>query len=310
MHRRLSACIVNWNTRDDLRSCLRALADNPFTRGEQEVVVVDNASADDSARMVREEFPGVRLIANAANENYARGTNQALAAATGDLLLLLNPDARVTPGALDALAAFLEERPAEAGGVAPRLVHEDGSVQASVRGFPTPAAVLWDMTGLSRVFRNSRTFGAWRHTFFDYGTRAAPAPQPMASCLLVPRRVFEAVGPMDERFPLYFNDVDWCLRAREAGFTLWYTADATVVHGYGGTTKRVRKAAVWESRRAMLRLYAKHYRGRTAAPLYRLATALITLDAWRRTGRWGESLGKDGGETTPESLHRELERAG
>jgi Predicted glycosyltransferases len=310
---RLSACIVNWNTRDDLRACLRALAENPFTRGgaaaaAQEVVVVDNASTDGSAQMVAEEFPEVRLIANAANENYARGTNQALAAATGDGLLLLNPDARVTPGALNALAGFLEAHP-DAGGVAPRLVHEDGTTQASVRGFPTPAAVLWDMLGVARVFKKSRALGEWRHTFFDYDT-AAPAPQPMASCLLLTRRAYEIVGPMDERFPLYFNDVDWCLRARDAGVTLWYTPDATVVHGYGGTTKRVRKAAVWESRRAWLRLYAKHYRDKTPAPLYGLVTTLITLDAWRRTGRWGESLGKDGGETTPESLHRELERAG
>lgn len=297
---RLSVCIVNWNTREDLRSCLKALAAHPYTGGPQEVIVVDNASADGSAKMVREEFPEVRLIANAVNANYAHGTNQALEAATGDLLLLLNPDARVTAGALDALAASLSEHP-DAGAVAAKLVSEEGAVERSVRGFPTPLAILRDILKLPS--------GEYRRPDFDY-EKPGPAPQPMASCFLIPKRVYESVGGMDERFPLYFNDVDWCLRAHRAGYTIGYTPRAVVIHGHGGTTKRVRKAAIWESHRALLRLWAKHYRETTPRALYVIMTAIVTLGAWARTGRWGESLGKDGGETTPENLHRELERAG
>lgn len=308
-HRRLSACIVNWNTGDDLRACLLSLRAHPFTAGEQEVIVVDNGSADGSAQMVREEFPEARLIANERNENFARGTNQALAAATGDLLLLLNPDVEVTPSALDTLAAFLLEKP-DAAAVAARLVHPDGTTQASVRGFPTPGALLWDIFGLARVFKNSRVFGAYRQTFFDYDA-PGPAPQPMASCFLIARRAYETVGGMDEgRFPLFFNDADWCLRAWNAGLAVYYTPDARVIHKGGATTGRVRKAAVWESHRALLRFYAKHYKSETPRPLYALLRGIITLGAWARTGRWGESLGRDGGTTTPESLHRELEREG
>lgn len=309
---RLSACIVNWNTRDDLRECLRSLRENPYTRGEQEVIVVDNASGDGSAQMVRDEFPEAVLVANAANESYARGTNQALARATGDLLLLLNPDVQVLAGALNALAAVLAEK-SDAGAVAARLVHPDGRVQPSVRGFPEPLPVLFDLLRLPKLFPRSRTLGAYRQTFFDYDSPAAPAPQPMASCFLLTRHAYENVGGMDERFPLYFNDVDWCLRARQAGLGIWYTARAVVIHGYGGTTRRtdaVRRAALWESHRAMLRFYAKHYIGIVPGPLYALMTGVITVGAWARTGRWGESLGRDGGETTPESLHRELEREG
>jgi GT2 family glycosyltransferase len=305
---RLSVCIVNWNTHDDLRACLRALETHPYMRGEQEILVVDNASADGSADMVRAEFPGVNLIANAANENYAHGTNQALAAATGDLILLLNPDVEVLPGALDRLAgALTADR--KIGAVAARLMYPDGRTQPSVRGFPDPLPVLYDILGLARLFPKSRTFGAYRMTYFDY-EQDGSAPQPMASCFMLTRQALEAVGPMDERFPLYFNDVDWCLRCRDAGLEILYLAGAKVLHGHGGTTRRVRKAAVWESHRALLRLYEKHYRKNTPRLLYALLTALITLGAWARTGRWGERLGRHGGETTPESLHRELEREG
>lgn len=305
----LSVCIVNWNTRDDLRECLLALAEHPFTRGMQEIIVVDNGSADGSAAMVRNEFPDAVLIANPDNESYARGTNEALSCVLGgDRLLLLNPDARVTAGALDHLSDTLDADPALAA-VGARLIGDDGATQPSVRGFPAPWPLLWDILGLARLFPDSRVLASYRMPYFDYD-RACDAPQPMASCFLIARKAFEAIGGMDERFPLYWNDVDWCLRAWDAGFRIAYTPDAVVIHSGGGTTRKVRRAAIWESHRALLRLYAKHYKAKTPSLLYILLMALITLGAWARTGRWGESLGRDGGETTPESLAREMERAG
>jgi hypothetical protein len=114
---------------------------------------------------------------------------------------------------------------------------------------------------------------------------------------------------MDERFPLYFNDVDWCWRCWQAGFEIRYTPAAVVRHGGGGTTRKVRIAAIWESHRALLRFYAKHYRERTPRPLYALITGLVVLGAWARTGRWGQPLGKEGGETTPEQLRQDMKRA-
>ncbi len=270
--------------------------------------MVDNASADGSAQMVREEFSDVRLIENDTNRNYAAGTNQALAAATGDLLLLMNPDVEVLPGSLDALANALTETP-NTGAIAAKLTFPDGKTQPSVRGFPEPLPVLYDILQLSRLFPSSRTFAAYRIPYFDYESDG-PAPQPMTSCLLLTREAYQKVGPMDERFPLYFNDVDWCLRCYREGLGIRYTAKAVVLHKHGGTTRTVRKAAVWESHRALLRFYAKHDRATTNPLLYALLTVLITIGAWARTGRWGERLGRDGGETTPESLHRELEREG
>ena len=276
-------------------------------RGPCETIVVDNGSADGSAAMVAAEFPDVVLIANSGNESFARGSNQGAARARGDFLLLLNPDVWVEAGTLDGLVAALEGHP-ERGVAAPRLRFADGRTQRSVRGFPDPLSLLFDLSGLARVLPGGR-FGAYRQPAFDYD-RAQPAEQPMASCFLIAREAWERIGPMDERFPLFFNDADWCLRARKAGYIIWYTPESVGQHAGGGTTKRVRRAAIWESHRALLRFYAKHYRATTARPLYALLTGLITLGAWARTNRWGEPLGRDGGETTAESLHRELERTG
>lgn len=286
----LSVGIVHWNTGEDLRTCLEALRAHPFAGGPSEILVVDNGSTDGAPAMVRRDFPPVRLTANPANRGYAEATNQIFRAAAGARLLLLNPDARVTAGALDTLMAFLDRHP-EAGLVAPKLVGPDGRRQESVRGFPNPLSTLT---------------GAWKRFPFDY-EKAGPAPQPMASCWLLTRAAWETVGPMDERFPLYFNDVDWCLRARRAGVGVFYTPEATVLHDHAGTTRRVRAAAVWESRRAWLRFLKKHFERDPWRPL---AAAGITLDAWRQTGRWGESLGRDGGETTPEDWQRAIAEAG
>lgn len=301
----LSVLLVHWNTLPDLLVCLQSLRDYPYTGGAQEIVLVDNASVDGAANTVRERFPEARLIANPVNELYARGVNQCADAATGDLLLLLNPDAAVGPRTLDTLAAFLESRP-DAAAVAPKLVHENNETQASVRGFPSPLALFGAFSGLARLLPRSR-WAAWRLPAFDYNA-PGEAPQPMASCFLVRRAVWDAIGGMDERFPLYFNDADFCLRAYHAGYRIYYTPDAVAAHGYGGTTKTVRKSAVWESRRAMLRFLSKHYAQTTPTFLLWLLTLLITLDAWARTGRWGQTLDKWGGETTPDGLRGELER--
>ena len=282
---RLSVIIVHWNTTPDLRECLTALRAHPWSGGETEVIVVDNASSDGATAMLASDFPDMRVIANTENVIYAAATNQALTGATGDFLLLLNPDARVTAGALDTLVGLGKEI------AAAKLVYEDGTVQRSVRGFPTPWATLT---------------GRWKNGAFDY-EKPGPAPQPMMSCLLFTRAVYEKVGGLDERFPLFFNDVDWSFRCAKAGLGTFYTPDAVVIHGHGGTTRRVKKAATWESRRAWLRFLKKHF---DRDPLRPLAALAVTLDAWRRTGRWGISLGQDGGETTPESLRRELEREG
>lgn len=271
----LSVVIVNWNTRELLRACLAslrtALAASPLT---VEVVVVDNASKDGSAAMVAAEFPEARLFGNDTNLNYAGGNNQGIAAAAGEFILLLNPDTEVPVGALDALVALLREQP-EAGAAAPALVFPDGRLQDSVRGFPTPSALAGELTGLARLLPHSRWAG-YREQQLP-SDRPSSVDQPMASAFLVRRKALDEVGPFDERFPLFFNDVDLCFRLKLAGWDILYDPRVRVVHVGGASTRQVRPEAIRRSHEGLRRFYAKHYRTKLPAPAYALIVALIRL---------------------------------
>ena len=282
---RLSVCIVNWNTCDYLGECLTALSQCPPAGADMEVIVVDNASTDGSAAMVASEFPRVSLLGNSDNKGYAEGNNQALERATGDYLLLLNPDVVVHPDSLTRALAFLSEHP-DAGALGCHLVGKDGETQRSVRGFPDPGPVLWDASGLSRLFPRSRVFGAYRMTFFDYD-RVSEVDQPMGSFLLLTRAALDKVGLLDPQFPIFFNEVDWCWRAkREHGFPIYYTPDVVVTHYGGSSTRQVKAAMVRESHRSLLRFYDKHYAS-LAPPVKWLIRGAVLLNEWRLTHRAG-----------------------
>lgn len=280
----LSVVVVNWNTREWLRRCLEALQNFPASEAT-EWIVVDNASADGSAAMVAEEFPQAKLLDMKANLGYAAGNNAGIAASSGDAILTLNPDAIVGPGVLDRCLEFLRWNPA-LGAVAPRLVDPDtGTAQASVRGFPSLLGLLGAVTGLGRVFPGS-AFDSYLLTSFDYG-RTQLAPQPMGTFLLFSRSALAAVGdparPFDERFPIFFNEVDLLFRLAKAGYPCLYAASVEVGHAHGASTRQARKDMVWESHRSLLRYLAKHLRGprRLAIPL---AAAAANVSAFLRTG--------------------------
>jgi hypothetical protein len=262
----LSICIVNWNTRDELRYCLRSLLDHPGIRTANEIIVIDNGSSDGSSATVAREFPRVRLIANEKNEGYARGNNQAIEVSRGDFILLLNPDTRVLGGCVERLAAFLQAR-SEAGGVAPRLISPDGTTQRSVRSFPTPAALWFDALGLARLFRRFPFFSRYRMLFWDQQDMRE-VDQPMASALMLRRKAVEQTGSFDERFPLFFNDVDMCYRLKQAGWKIYYLPDAVVVHTGGASTRQVREFALRESHRSLAEFYRKHYAGKVCWASY------------------------------------------
>lgn len=251
---RLSVLIVNWNTRDDLERCLSALE---LPCGDSQTIVVDNDSSDGSVDMVRARFPEVTVLALDRNLGYAEGNNLAADAASGDWLLLLNPDTVVRAGAVDTLIRFLEDHP-QGALAAPKLVSLDGSTQASVRGMPTPIALFAAWFHLDRVLGPRGSLTSYRLPGFDY-ERTQTAPQPMASAWMLRREAWEQVGPFDPTFPLFFNDVDWCLRALTRGWDIWYVAEAEVVHRGGASTSQVKPKATAESHRALAAFYRKHY---------------------------------------------------
>lgn len=276
---RLSVCIVNWNTCEYLQECLAALQRCPPEGDVLEVIVVDNASTDRSAQMVTDEFPQVHLISSPTNLGYAEGNTRAMAQATGDALLLLNPDVVVHPESLTQAALFAGSH-AGLGAFGCRLIGADGRTQKSLRSFPDPGPVLWEYLGLSRLFPKSRIFGSYRMTWFDYES-VTEVDQPMGSFLWISRAAYAAVGGMDPQFPIFFNEVDWCWRAkRDHGFPIYYTPDVVVTHYGGGSTRQVKASMVRESHRSLLRFYDKHYT-HLAAPVRQLIRGAVLLNEWR-----------------------------
>jgi GT2 family glycosyltransferase len=278
----LSVLIVNWNTKRLLHACLSSIARFP-PEGDYEILVVDNASTDGSAQMVREQFPHVRLLARDQNEGYARGNNLAFEAASGDFLLTLNPDTEMLDHALQASLDILRAHP-EHGVLAPRLVGVDGRPQRSVRGFPGVRGILGDLTGLGNRWKGG-SLDSYRLSGFDYDLEQ-DAPQPMGTFLLFRREALVAVGdprsPFDERFPIFFNEVDLLFRLRRAGWRCLYTPKVRVLHHGGESTKQVRKSMIWESHKSLVRFFRKHYRTRWNAPVLALFGGLIYTAAFVR----------------------------
>lgn len=271
----LSVLIVNWNTRELLRSCLSSIQQYP-PREPFEVIVVDNDSTDGSAEMVQAGFPSVKLINPGHNTGYAAGNNLAFYTASGIWLLTLNPDTEAFEGSLQLAIEELQRRPTY-GCLAARLVGPGGSTQRSIRGFPRLLGILGDITKLGKLFPRS-ALGAYRLSAFDY-EKEQEAPQPMGTFLLFRREALEAVGdpkkPFDETFPIFFNEVDLLYRMKMAGWPCWYSPQVKVLHHGGEGTKQVRKKMIWESHRSLVRFLRKHYGTAWNAPGLALVTALV-----------------------------------
>ena len=271
----ISVIIVNWNTRDLLARALEAVA---VSAGDlpHEVIVVDNGSTDGSLELLRDRYPAVRVIANPHNLGFAAANNQGLAIARGRAYLLLNSDAAPEPAAIPALWAALAERP-RAGGVGPRLLNADGTTQSSRRRFPTPAMLLVESTPVGRL-RPAR--GLVRAFHMDDVPDTAPQAVDwlMGACLLVRREAVAAAGPLDDRFFMYAEEVEWQWRIRRAGWEVWYWPAARVLHDGGRSSERDLPARhiAFQASRVLLtrRLY-----GPAAAEVVR--AWLLLLDGWQ-----------------------------
>lgn len=254
----LSILIVNWNTRDKLDACLASLAAFPPNQ-EWEAIVVDNNSKDGSEEMVRTKHPWVHLIQSGANTGYAMGNNIACHSAKGSLLLTLNPDTEFTDDSLQRAIDFLLSKP-KAGAVGIRQILPDGSVQRSVRGFPS----FWGLTGaglnLDRVFPRSK-FASYTLPLFDH-LLTQPAPQPMGTFILFKKEAIESVGdakaPFDPAFPIFFNEVDLLWRLHQKGWEVWHLAEASCLHHHGSSTSQVKPRMAWESHYSLIRYLRKN----------------------------------------------------
>ena len=277
----LTVVIPSWNTRELLRACLESLKTTlPMS---SEIIVVDNASHDGSARMVMEQYPYVRLIKNAKNEGFAAATNQGVEAARGAYVLFLNSDTQVHGHAVRSMVAFLE-RNLRYGAVAPRLLNPDGSTQKAHMRFPEILTPLFFGTPLERFWPSSPEMQRYFARDFDYDADG-DVEQPPAACLLMRRKALKKAKPLDETLWLFFNDVDLCKRLWSSGWRIGYLADAHVYH-HGGMSTRQYHDFVGEYHKNRLAYYRKHH-GQFAGSWIKLCVAWTVADhcvreLWRR----------------------------
>lgn len=295
----LAIIIVNFNTCDYLRNCLTSIYDS---RGgfSFDVCVVDNASSDGSADMVRAEFPQARLIESPVNGGFSYANNLGLSAygfgaiteqaqndtdfsspgessGTPGYALLLNPDTLLPPEGLAMMLSFMAEHP-DAGVAGPKLVLEDGSLDlACRRSFPTPQVAMYRMMGLSKLFPRHPRFGRYNLTYLD-PDQVAQVDSVVGAFMLVRGEAIQQVGLLDEDFFMYGEDLDWAYRITQAGWKVYYNPAVTVLHVKRAASRHSRRAAR-EFYRAMRIFYDKHYAGSTPLWLHCLVLTGINLRA-------------------------------
>lgn len=263
----LSVIIVSWNVRQHLLRCLASLErELGQLEAEPEVLVIDNASSDGSAEAVEDAFPWVRLVRSPHNRGYPAANNLGLSQAGGEFLLFLNPDTEVQPGSLEALLDFARRHP-QGGVVGPQLLNPDGSVQSSRRRFPTLWTALLESTTLE--YRWPRNPGVRHLRMLDRPNgEAMRVDWVYGAAFLVRRSAAEAVGPLDEGYFIYSEELDWCRRMVDAGWEVWYCPAARVIHHEGQSSGQAvaRRDILFHS--AKVRYFEK-FHGRWAARLLR-----------------------------------------
>ena len=232
----IAVIVVNWNAREDLRRCLESLTAAPRPTVDYSIFAVDNASADGSAAMVTAEFPGVRLLSNTDNLGFSKANNQAIAETDSRYVFLLNSDAAVFPGTLDALVAFADAH-TNAGILGPKVLNVDGSLQYSCRRFPSLGAGFFRNTYLGRLFPNNKFARDYLMTDFDHA-HALSVDWVSGCAMLIRRELIEKIGALDERFYMYCEDVDICQRTWDAGQEVVYVPDAVVTHAIGRSSDK------------------------------------------------------------------------
>jgi hypothetical protein len=295
----LSVLIVTYNNAPLIDDLLAGLAAQLATL-DAEVVLVDNASHDGTADAVAARHPGVRLLRSATNLGFAAANNLAAAQARGRVLLLLNPDALPEPGTVARGLALAEAHP-DVGLAGARLLDPAGATQPSARMFPSPAQELIVLSGLAAKFPRSRWLGRLDRGWADPAQAAAVDWVPGAF-VLMRRALFDALGGFDERFFLYYEEVDLCRRVQAAGYRVMYWPELRVRHIGGVSARTVTGATVsgagqgaqltlWRARSGLL-YYRKNHGWLAAWGVNRIERGWHVLRGWRAraTGQAAKAL--------------------
>lgn len=284
----VSVVVVSYRCPDLLRRCLETVREGVAPH-VAEVVVVDNHSQDGTVPMVRKLFRWVTLVASERNLGFAAGNNLGLTHTTAPYVVFLNPDTECMPGSLARLVEELRIH-ADLGMTAPRLLNSDGTLQRSIRALPTVPVSVLVLAKLYRLMRMLPAVRRYDRAAFDY-EESQDVEQPMGACMVTRRSVLEQVGAFDERFWMWFEEVDLCKRILAAGWQIRYVADARVVHAMGASSVQLHN--VLRQRRyaaSLITYFAKHQPGWRVAVLrvaaaVGLAASYVGQAVWSLTRR-------------------------
>lgn len=288
----LSIVIVNWNVSDLLRRCLRSIVAScelqtpslAFGLRVMEVIVVDNGSMDGSVEMLRREFPWVQLIVNRENLGFTRGSNQGIQTSRGRYVLLLNPDTELVGNALPLMLDYMDGHP-QVGALGPQLRYPDGSIQPSRRRFPTLATAFLESTILQQWFPRNRVLDHYYLNDQPDDT-LQEVDWVVGACILLQREAIEQVGLLDESVFMYSDELDWCRRAKSAGWRVIYLPAAQVIHHEGQSSEQAVAARHIHFQKAKIYYFRKHH-GRWAGSILRIFLLLTYVcQLLEEGGKW------------------------
>ena len=255
----LSIIIVTWNSEEDIGDCLSSIFEstNNFEGISAEIILIDNASADNTLEKIHSKnLKNVKVYKNEKNLGYTKAVNRGIKYSQGKNIFLLNPDTFLKPGVIAKLSDFLNNN-SNYGACCPLMLNEDGSIQQSIRNFPSYWSMYCEFYLLAYLFPKSKLFGNWKMKYFDY-SHDEDVNQPMAAALMIKKSVLDKIDIMDERFEMFFNDVDLCRRIVDSGLKIRFLKDAKIVHKKGVSIykNRIKMIKVWN--KDCIKYFEKH----------------------------------------------------
>lgn len=270
----LSIVIVNWNAKDYLNKCVASIYENA-TNLSFEIIVVDNASSDGSAEMLRSEFPSVILIENKNNPGFGAANNQALKRCASEFVLILNPDTEVLDGAFVTMVSFMKQNE-KAGAVGAKLLNANGAAQLTcARNFPTLLTEFFWLTTLVRRFPKNRIVGHYLMSYWDHNDKRE-VDCLSGACIMARQDVLKKLNYFDEDYFIYGEDADLCYRIKKAGWQIWYLPEAEIIHYGGASSKSISEKAVIYDRESLYTYFKKH-KGILTAICYKVMCIFIGI---------------------------------
>jgi len=257
--RDISVIIVTWNSADEIVKCVGSVIE--ASKGlNTELIIIDNNSADNSLALVKNiSFPQLNTVQNSENLGYTKAVNQGIKLSNGKYVLLLNPDTVLNDNSINIMYDYLEANPVY-GACAPLMKNPDGSTQYSVRNFPTYWRMFCEFSLLAYIFPHTKLFGSWKAKYMDYSTEQ-DIRQPMAAAFMIRAELLRKIDNMDERFRMFFNDVDICKKVYDAGFKIRLLPASVVTHEHGVSIKkdRANMIKIWND--DCVKYFEKHFGG-------------------------------------------------